>query len=89
MNEYFICDFKSNRGCSVLSNTMYRAICKFMYLTYNEKSKTLEKARHIQHEDCNGLPHTPADHNYFLIPFSVYVETRIAKIMSVGNIAHN
>lgn len=60
-----------------------------LYLTYNEKPKTLEKEHHIQHEDCNGLPHTPVDHNYFLIPFSVYVETHIAKIMSVGNIAHN
>lgn len=64
-------------------------MCKFMYLTYNEKSKTLEKAHRIQHEDWNGLPHTPVDHNYFLIPSSVYVETHIAKIMSIGNIAHN
>lgn len=60
-----------------------------MYITYNEKPKTLEKAQHIQHEDCNGLPHTPFDHNYFLSPFSVDVETRIAKIMSVGNISYN
>lgn len=36
---------------SVNSNSTYPAIYKFMYLTYNEKSKTLEKEHHIQHVD--------------------------------------
>lgn len=38
---------------SVNSNSTYPAIYKFMYLTYNEKSKTLEKEHHIQHVDWN------------------------------------
>lgn len=38
---------------SVNSNTTYQVIYKFMYLTYNEKSKTLEKEHHIQHEGWN------------------------------------